>query len=165
MTATHPLDPKVLANLERLARTELSFRVRMGYVLLVLVASAMTIVVVSLWLTEPALPARTQTAFGVLAAIGLSWVAYGLWVLRARRVMLAQQRVVAGRMATLFSAAFLAGTLLLALTTMPAAWPAAAMALAMLGVAVVVWRRAVANLTALRARRVALEQAPSRPAR
>lgn len=64
MTPIHLPDPSIVAGLERLARTELSLGTRLAHVLLALVASAMTIVVVSLLQTEPALPPRTMTAFG-----------------------------------------------------------------------------------------------------
>lgn len=159
MTVTPPLDPSVVASLERLARTELSLRARLGHVLLALVASAMTIVILSLWLTEPTLPRRTTTAFGLLIVIGLAWVAYSVWVLSARRVMLARQRVVAGRLATAFTAAFAAGCVVLALTTtVPAAWPAAAMSLVLLTVALVLWRRAQSAYVTLLARRDTLER-------
>jgi hypothetical protein len=159
MTASQHLNPSMAANLERLARTELSLRTRLGHVVLSLVASTMTIVVVSLWVTEPALPARTQIAFGMLAVIGVAWVAYSAWVLRARRVMLAVQRVVAGRLAAAFSGAFTAGCLVLALTTdVAAAWPAFAMGLVLMIVAVALWRRAEARCAALRVRRDTLER-------
>lgn len=159
MTAIQAPDPSFVSGLERLARTELSLRARLGHVLLALVASAMTIVVVSLWLTEPALPARTRVAFGMLTAIGLSWAAYSVWVLNTRRVMLARQRVVAGRLAVTFSGAFTAGCVLLAVTTTQhSAWPAAAMGLVLLAVALVLWRRAEAAHATLLARREALER-------
>jgi hypothetical protein len=158
MTAIQPADPAMTATLERLARRELSSHARLGYVMLSLVASAMTIVVVSLWATEAALPARTQVAFGLLSAIGIAWVAYGAWVLRARRVMLAVQRVVAGRLAVAFSGVFAVGCLVLALTTdVAAAWPALAMGVTLLIIAAVLWRRAEADCTALRVRRALLE--------
>jgi hypothetical protein len=157
-TLTLP-DPSVIAGLERLARTELSRGARLGHVLLALVASAMTIVVVSLLLTEPALPARTVAAFGLLAVIGMGWLAYSVWVLRARRVMLARQRVVAGRLAVAFTGAFTAGCVVLAAAAaVPAAWPAAAMGGVLLAVAFVLWRRAGAAHAALLARRAALER-------
>jgi hypothetical protein len=166
MTTIQPADPAMAATLERLARQELSFRARLGYVLLSLVASAMTIVVVSLWATEAALPARTEVAFGLLSAIGVSWAAYSVWVLRARRVMLAIQRVVAGRLAVAFSGVFAAGCLILVLTTdVAAAGPALAMGVTLLVIAVVSWRRAEADCAALRARRDELERAQPRGAR
>lgn len=159
-------DPSLVARLERLARTELSFRARLAYVLLVLVASTMTIAIVSLWLTEPSLPVRTYAAFGMLTTIGAVWVAYGAWVLRARRVMLARQRVVAGRLAVTFTGAFTMACVLLAATTSVAAsWPAAAMGLVLLIVAIALWRRAEVHWAALAARRDILERELQRSAR
>jgi hypothetical protein len=168
MTAMHvPVpDPSLVARLERLARTELSTRARVAHVLLVLVASTMTIAIVSLWLTEPALPTRTHAAFGMLSTIGLAWTAYGVWVLRAKRVMLARQRVTAGRLAVTFTGTFTIACVVLAATTSVAAsWPAAAMGLVLLAVAVALWRRAEANYAALVARRDTLERELQRSAR
>jgi hypothetical protein len=159
MTTIPPLAPAVIADLERLARTELSIRARLAHVLLALVASAMTIVVTSLWLTEPALPLRTTVAFAILAGIGLGWVAFSIWVLSARRVMLARHRVVAGRLAVTFTGVFVAGCMLLAFTSSTrAVWPASAMGMALLIVAFVLWRRAEATYARLLTRREALER-------
>jgi hypothetical protein len=158
MTAIHLPDPSVVASLERLARTELSLAARMAHVVLALVASAMTIVVASLWLTEPSLPVRTMTAFGLLTIIGLGWVAYSIWVLSARRVMLARQRVVAGRLAVAFAGTFTAACVLVAFTGAPSAWPATAMSLVLLAAALALWRRATAAYSALLSRRDALER-------
>lgn len=159
-------DPSLVARLERLARTELSTRARLAHVLLVLVASTTTIAIVSLWLTEPSLPARTHAAFGMLTVIGLAWTIYGAWVLRARRVMLARQRVMAARLAVAFTSAFTMACVLLAATTSVAAsWPAAAMGLVLLIAAIALWRRAEANCAALVARRDTLERDLQRSAR
>jgi hypothetical protein len=166
MTAVSLTDPSVVADLERLARTELSRGSRLGHVILALVASTLTIVVASLWWTEPALPFRTSAAFGMLIAIGLGWVAYSVWVLRARRVTLARQRVAAGRLAFAFTGLFAAGCLVLALTTaVPAARPATAMGLGLLAAAVWVWRRAEASHAWLLERRETLERELTRGAR
>lgn len=163
MTPTPLTDPSSVAALERLARTELSLGARLGHVVLALVASAMTIVVVSLLLTEPALPPRTVTAFGLLAGIGVGWVSYSVWVLNARRVMLARQRVVAGRLAVTFAGVFAGGCVLLAVVTdAPAARPATAMSVVLLAVALALWRRAEGALSALIARRDALERKVTR---
>jgi hypothetical protein len=159
MTAIPSPDPAVLKKLEQLARTELSLPARLAHVLLGLVASALTIVVVSLWLTEPSLPARTQIAFGLLTVIGAGWVAYSIWVLTARRVMLARHRVVAGRLAVAFNAVFTIGCVLLALTTgSAAAWPAFGMGLGLLAVAVALWWRAESSHARLVARLGVLER-------
>ena len=159
-------DATAVARLGHLARTELSLRARLGHVALALAASAMTIVVVSLWLTEPALPPRTSAAFAVLTIIGLSWIAYSLWVLGARRVMLARQRVVAARLAVAFCGAFAAGCVVLALTAAPGAVrPALAMSVVQLAVALVLWRRAETAQARLLSRRESLERELTRGAR
>jgi hypothetical protein len=159
MTSIQPPDPSIVAGLGKLARTELSSRARLGHVLLALIASAMTILVVSLWLTEPALPHRTATAFALLTIIGLAWIAYSIWVLTARRVMLAQQRVVAGRLAVTFTGVFAAGCIVLNYTLAArAGWPAVVMSLLLLALALRIWRRAEAAHARLLARRDALER-------
>lgn len=159
MTLIKPPDPSIVASLAQLARSELSLRARLGYVLLALVASAMTILVVSLWLTEPALPHRTTTVFTILTIIGLGWVAYSVWVLSARRVLLARQRVVAGRLAVAFTSVFAAGCITLNFTAgAKMGWPAVAMSLTLLAIAVVRWRRAEAAHASLLARRDRLER-------
>jgi hypothetical protein len=163
MTASHLPEPSVIAGLERLTRTELSLGTRLVHVALGLVASAMTIVVASLLLTEPTLPLRTVVAFVLLALIGVGWVAYSAWVLTARRVMLARQRVVAGRLAVLFCGTFTGGCVVLAFTTgAPAASPAMAMSVVMLAVALTLWRRAETAHARLLVRRHALEREVAR---
>lgn len=148
-----------MADLRQLARTELSPRARLGHVLLALIASAMTILITSLWLTEPALPRRTAEAFAILTVIGLGWVAYSVWALSMRRVMLARQRVVAGRLAVAFTGAFAAGCIVLNIAAkVNAGWPAIAMSLTLLAVAVVLWRRAEAAHARLLARRDELQR-------
>ena len=157
MTSTPQLAPAVVAELKRLTRTELSMRARVAHVLLALAASAMTIIVASLWLTEPALPFRTSVAFGVLTSIGLGWLAFSLWVLNSKRVMLARHRVVAGRLAVGFTGVFVAGSALLGLASaIEAAWPAAAMGGVLFVIAIVLWRRAELAHATLVARRNAL---------
>lgn len=143
--------------LRHLARTELSMRARIAHVLLALAASAMTILVTSLWLTEPALPARTSIAFALLAALGAGWVVFSLWVLRRKRVMLARHRVVGGRLAVGFSSLFGIGCIALAATTPDRNyWPAVVMSGVFWMVAVVVWRRAENAHATLVAKRDAL---------
>jgi hypothetical protein len=100
-----------LEDIRRLAQGELSIRARIGYVSLLLVAAAMTAVVLSLWLTEPALPARTQAAFCVLSLIGCAWVSFALWALSARRPLFARDAVVAGTLAVVFTSVFVAGAI------------------------------------------------------
>ena len=78
---------------------------RLGYVALLLAALTMTGVVGTLWATEPSLPLRVHVAFGVMVAIGSSWVVFALWVLTHRRILLARHQIVAGRMAVTFTSA------------------------------------------------------------
>ena len=100
---------KSLKDVRNLAGAELSLSARLGYVALLLFAAAMTAVITSLWLTEPALPVRTQVAFGVMNLIGASWLALSIWALSARRPLFARDRVIAGRMAVAFTSVFLLG--------------------------------------------------------
>ena len=95
---------------DRAAR-ELALPSRLGYGA-ARIALAMPGVTVSLWATEPSLPARTQAAFGASVAIGLAWAAIAAWVLARRRVLFANHRIYAARMATAFSGVFFAGALL-----------------------------------------------------
>jgi len=159
MSPTPPLSPAVVAELKHLTRTELSMRARVAHVLLALVAAAMTIVVTSLWLTEPALPLRTTLAFAVLACLGLGWLAFSIWVLTSKHVMLARHRVVAGRLAVLFSGVFVAGCLMLGIASaVRAAWSASAMGAVLLAIAIVLWWRAETAHAGLVARRNTLER-------
>ncbi|WP_447726918.1 hypothetical protein [Sphingomonas koreensis] len=99
----------------RIADAELSPGSRIAHGLLLAAAAAMTVVIVSLALTEPNLPPRASIAFVVLAAIGTGWTGYALWVLTQRRVLYARQRVVAGWMAVTFTSIFTAGSFALGL--------------------------------------------------
>jgi hypothetical protein len=159
MTTTR-IDPPAAftAELQRLARTELSRPARFGHVLLLLASAGMTAVVVSLWLTEPVLPARTTAAFAMMTLIGLGWMGFATWVLRTKHVLLVRQRLAAGRMAVTFSAVGVAGATAVAVSTaQPAAWAASAMMAAMLAVAVLIWRRAATDVARLVARRQEIE--------
>jgi hypothetical protein len=131
----------------------------LGHVALLLAALGMTVVVVSLWATEPALPLRTEVAFGVMTAIGVSWSAFAIWVLTSRRVLFARERVVAGRMAVTFAGAFIIGALAVAATTgATAAFAAGGTGVVMMIVAVILLQRAHHTSARLMARRDALER-------
>ncbi len=146
-----------LHDIRQLSRGELSLEARLGYVALLLFSSAMTVVIVSLWLTEPFLPARTQVAFGAMSMIGLSWLAFSLWVLSTRRPLFARDRVIAGRMAVAFTALFLAGAgAAVWVSNSAAAYGALITGGAMLLAALVVWSRARRRFEQLSARRAAL---------
>lgn len=131
--------PKVSVDeMQRLIHGELSLPSRLGHTALLLAALAVTVVVASLWLTEPSLPVRTQAAFGGMVAIGLAWVAYAAWVLTRRRVLLAGHRVIAARMAVTFTTVFVLGSAALGIwsTVGRAAFAAAGLGALMLLVAV-----------------------------
>jgi hypothetical protein len=143
--------------IQQLAHGELSVKARLGYVALLLVASAMTVGVVSLWLTEAYLPMRTQVAFGAMSLIGGSWMALAIWALSTRRVLLARDRVIAGKMSVAFTALFLVGAMAaVVLSGNAAAIGAAATGAAMLAVALRVLSGARRQFAALCARRDAL---------
>lgn len=108
---------KSLQEVRQLAGGELSLKARLGYVALMLVSTAMTAMIVSLWLTEVDLPQRTQLAFGVMSVIGASWMAFSLWALLARRPLFARDRLIAGRMAVAFTSVFLVGAVAAVLIT------------------------------------------------
>jgi hypothetical protein len=154
MTSTHSS-----LDLPRLLDAELSRPSRFRHVALLLGSLTMTIIVVSLWLTEPALPTRTQMAFGLMIVIGLSWAAFALWVLTARRTLLGRDNIVAGRMAVLFTALFIVGALTIGYSkggTAP--YAAAAMGLGLFAAAVALLVRAHRRVAALMIRREGLER-------
>jgi hypothetical protein len=138
---------------------ELSLPSRLVYVALLLAALTMTAIVGSLWATEPGLPTRTQVAFGVMTVIGLSWVAFAVWVLARRRLLYAWDSVVAGRMAVTFTATFVAGALVVGYVSGGAApYAAAALGIVMLGGAVALLVRGQRKFARLSERRTILER-------
>jgi hypothetical protein len=158
ITTENTSSPISTAALQHLADAELSMGARLSHVALLLVALMMSGVIASLWLTEPALPRRTQLAFGAMLVIGLSWVAFALWVLTHRRVLLARHRIVAGRMAVTFTALFLTGALGAGYQSgARAAFAAAALGIVMLAAAVAMLLRAHRVFARLTARRRTLE--------
>jgi len=148
-----------MAAIQKLARGEMSIKTRLGYVALLLVSSAMTVVLASLWLTEPSLPIRTQVAFGVMAVIGISWATLSLWALTTRRMLLARDRLIAGKMSVGFTALFLAGALAVAfMSGEAAAYGAAATGALMLFLALRTLFGARRRFAALAAHRAELER-------
>jgi hypothetical protein len=138
---------------------ELSRPSRFGHAILLLASLTMTVVVASLWWSEPVLPTRTEVAFAVMTLIGLSWAIFAGWVLTTRRVLLGQDGVLAGRMAVLFTSAFVIGALIIGYMNGGAApYAAAVMGLALLAAAIAVLIRAQRRVVRLIARREALER-------
>lgn len=143
-----------------LASAELSLKARIAYVALMLVSATMTTVVVSLWLTEPSLPARTEVAFGAMSLIGSCWCVLAVWALRSRRPLFARDRLIAGRMSVAFTAVFTAGALAAVVTgASPAAYGALGSGVAMLVAAIAMLVRARRRFAELSARRIELERA------
>jgi len=152
-------------DMQRLLATELSIRARLLYTALLLVTTAMSTLATALWITEPGLPVRTQVAFMLIAAIGLSWTAFAGWVLTTRRVLLALDQVLAARMAVAFCGVFVGGCSAVAWMGVGAgAYLAAGFGVVMLIVALALLARAQKRVTWLRARRRALEDTIARPA-
>jgi hypothetical protein len=149
---------KSLQDVRLLAGGELSLKARLGYVALLLIATAMSTVVVSLGLTEAILPLRTQLAFGAMSLIGAAWAGFAAWTLAARRPLFARDRVVAGWLAVAFTSVFVAGAIAaVVIANNAASYAVSLMGVVMLVTAVrilVVARRRFADLLA---RRVALE--------
>ena len=157
---THPTPPATLANdLRQLTALELSLPSRLRYVALLLGASTMSAIVIALLVTEPKLPVRTSVALGVMAVIGVSWIVFAAWVLTRKRVLLGSHRIIAGRLAVVFSAVFVIGALSVGLTTSQASpFAAAAMGAVMLSVAVTMLARAKRQFVQLSKRRDELQR-------
>jgi hypothetical protein len=102
-----------------------------------------------LWLTEPALPVRTQVAFGALVLVGLAWAGYGAWALRRRTPLFALDRVIAGWLALGATGLLAALAVAVGLSRGPLHPLAYAAVVVLVGVAVV-------NLVRARAQRRAL---------
>jgi hypothetical protein len=157
MTLTQSSPP--VGDLRRLLDAELSGPSRVRYVALLVASLTMTVVVASLWLTEPVLPTRARVAFVLMTFIGLSWTAFAVWVLTTRRVLLGRDSVMAGRMAVTFTTAFVIGALTLGyMTRGTAPYAAAMMGLGLLAGAIALLVRAHRRVERLTARRDALER-------
>jgi hypothetical protein len=141
-----------------LAKSQISFRSRIGHLALLLLATGASVSLTSLLVTERGLPSRTQVAFIALLLINLCWIAYAAWVLAARRTMLFNHRVVAGWIALAAAAAFTAGAAILgAATGAGAAFVATGTGLVLLIIAIGLLLRARRDFRALQRRRSELE--------
>jgi len=141
-----------------LARSQASFRSRIGHLALLLVTTGAAVALASLLATEEGLPLRTTAALAALLVLNLCWMAYAAWVLTARRAMLFNHRVVASWIAIAAAAAFSGGATAIGATTYAAAaYPAAASGLILLATAIMLLMRAKRNFKALQLRRSELE--------
>ena len=151
---------KSLHDIRERAGAVLSLKVRVGYVALLLVSVAMTVIIASLWLTESALPPHTHLAFGAMCVIGASWSLLSLWALRARRPLFARDRLIAGRLAVTFTSVFAAaGVAAVTISGSAASYVVLTTGVVMLVVAIRVLVTAARLHAQLQARRVALEGA------
>lgn len=146
-TASHPsqsLDtPSVDADaVRRLLRAELSFKSRLAYVLLLLLATGVVVAVGSLLATEPDLPAPTRGALAAICAVGSGWAVLCVRTLRRRRVLYARHRVVAARLAVAASTLFVGGSLIVGFNQSRGGFVAAACGTVWLVVAVALLLRA-----------------------
>lgn len=137
-----------IQEVQRLAAAELSLPARLGHVALLLAALTMACITGALVVTEPALPERTTLALALMSLVGFSWVAYVVWVLTRRTVLLARHRLIASRMAVAYSAMFAAAAAGAALF----GGATGAMALALLMTGVVLLAVAIAMLVRARQR-------------
>jgi hypothetical protein len=157
---THPTPPATLADdLRQLTALELSLPSRLRYVALLLAASTMSAIVIALLVTELKLPVRTSVVLGIMAVIGVSWMIFAAWVLTRKRVLLGSHRIVAGRLAVVFSTVFVIGALSVGLTTSTSSpFAAAAMGTVMLSVAATMLARAKRQFAQLSKRRDELQR-------
>jgi hypothetical protein len=150
--------PNLALQLQQITGQALSVRARFGHVALLLAAVAMSIVLGALLATEPLLPTRTAVAFTVMLVMALSWTAYAIWVLRNRWTLLANHRIVAGRMAVTFSSVFTAVALGVGVTAgASAGYLAAATGAVFIAASVLLLLRAHRQRAQLLARRRQLE--------
>lgn len=146
-------------DLVQLTRHALSTRARLGHVALLLAALAMSAVLIALLATEPAIPMRTRIAFAVMLAMSLSWTGYAIWVLKNRWTLLANHRIIAGKMAVAFTAIFTIAALALGFSTgKSAGFLAAGMGAALFVIAIGLLARAKQRFIILQSRRAQLER-------
>lgn len=165
MTASHSSShghagaPPSPQDIQRLIGAQLGLPSRLGHTLLLLASLGATGVTGALLVTEPGLPPRTRMAMAAMAAIGVAWAVFAAWVLARRRVLLAGHRVVAARMAVVFTAVFTLGALGMAWRGGPGrgGYAAAGVGVAMLVAAIGMLVRARRRVAELLRRRTELE--------
>jgi hypothetical protein len=93
--------PPAIEQVMTLVRGELSSRRRWFYRGVLLMASVMVAIILSLWATEPReLPLRLHVAFGAMTVIGISWIGVMIWILWRERCPTALDRIATGWVAT-----------------------------------------------------------------
>ena len=147
-----------VADMQRSLAAELSVGARIGYTLLALTSFSVAAVTAALVLTEPALPAATETALVLVTMVGLAWTVFAGWVLTRRRVLFAAHRIVAARMAVAFSALFTLGAALFGPRGESGWYAAIGVGLVMVAAAVALLVRARHRFRQLSAHRADLER-------
>ena len=143
-----------------LVRGELSSGKRWFYRMILLAASIVLAVVLSLWATEPGpLPDRLHVAFGAMTLIACGWIGVLSWILSRRLCPTAMDRIATAWMATLACGLFLAVALPVAILRgqLAAAASLSLVGLTMLGVSLAILRSAYAWRAELRDRLAELE--------
>lgn len=126
-----------------MVRAQLSFRTKASHLALMIVAVGAIVALASILMTEPGLPRRTWWAMAAFGLLNSVWATYAGWVLSARRTMLSNHRVIAGRIAVAAAALFTLGSGALgAATGATAAYLAAAIGLVLTGFAAALLTRA-----------------------
>lgn len=150
-----------VASVQARLASELALPSRVRYVALLLVSIAMASIVGALLVTESALPMRTRVALAVMLVVALCWIGFSCWVLSRRRVLYLRHRMVAGRMAVGFSVLFSLVCVLLGGLKQGGDWWVAGAGCggAMLITALALLVRSSRAVSALAARRIALENA------
>lgn len=142
-------------------RTELAPRRRLRGAVPLILGSSGGIALGSLWITEPDLPAGTDIAFGVLMVACVAWAVYGSWLVTRRAPLFAKEKVVAGWISVVATAATTAVTTASARARDSEVWPPLLAGGTLLAVAALALGRAYAWRARLR-RIVTQTEDPSR---
>ncbi|GAA4557697.1 hypothetical protein [Planotetraspora kaengkrachanensis] len=129
---------------------ELSAWRRLRGVVALLAGLGGTVMVGTLWATEPGrLPGHTRLAFGLFVVFCLAWAGYGTWMIMRRAPLYALDRVIAGWLAVTASTGVTAVTVAVAAGRGSGLVPALAAGTVFIAVAVALTVRAHARRAAL----------------
>jgi hypothetical protein len=141
-----------------LADMELSRMARLGQLTILVASVMMTSVIGLLGVTEPSLPVQARIVFAMMGVIGLCSSAFVLRASSHRRALLARDRVIACRTAVALAATIVLVASIIGLAKgIPSAFAIAGFGVLLLGGAVALLRQENRKLSALTARRRALE--------
>jgi hypothetical protein len=142
-----------------LAETELSRVARLGQVTLLLAFIVMVGIIGLLGISEPSLPSRARVAFAAIIAIGVLGTVSTLWTLSTRGAVLAKHRVIGCRVAVAFATMIVLGASIIGFVKgIPFAFGVAGFGVILLAGTIALLRQENGKLSALTARRYALEQ-------